>query len=97
MVGPRGEEEEKKRKVGLVQARQRGGREAAAKIQYGDIAGLEKRLVQAQEDLRQRETTGETLIKEEVDSEQIAHVVARWTGIPVSKLIETEREKLTPM
>ncbi len=63
----------------------------------GAIAGLEKRLVQAQEDLRQRETTGETLIKEEVDSEQIAHVVARWTGIPVSKLIETEREKLTRM
>ncbi len=86
-----------RKKVELEQAQRRGDLETAAKIQYGDIAGLEKRLVQAQEDLRQRETTGETLIKEEVDSEQIAHVVARWTGIPVSKLIETEREKLTRM
>ncbi len=86
-----------RKKVELEQAQRRGDLETAAKIRYGEIAELEKRLVRAQEDLRQRESTGETLIKEEVDSEQIAHVVARWTGIPVSKLIETEREKLTRM
>ncbi|MFI4898583.1 MAG: ATP-dependent Clp protease ATP-binding subunit [Phycisphaerales bacterium JB059] len=86
-----------RKKVELEQAQRRGDLETAAKIQYGEIVELEKRLLEAQEDLRRRETTGESLIKEEVDAEQVAHVVARWTGIPVSKLVETEREKLTRM
>ncbi len=85
------------KKVELEQAQRRGDLETAARIQYGDIKDLEKRYERAEQDLREREATGETLIKEEVDAEQIASVVARWTGIPVSKLVETEREKLTRM
>ncbi|MEZ6242445.1 MAG: AAA family ATPase [Phycisphaerales bacterium] len=85
------------KKVELEQAQRRGDLETAARIQYGEIKELEKRYEQAERDLRAREATGETLIKEEVDAEQIASVVARWTGIPVSRLVETEREKLTRM
>jgi len=54
-------------------------------------------MARAEADLREREKSGATLIKEEVDAEQIAQVVARWTGIPVSRLVETEREKLARM
>ncbi len=86
-----------RKKVELEQAQRRGDLETAARIRYSDIVELEKQLARAQQDLRERESTGEMLIKEEVDSEQIAQVVARWTGIPVSKLIETERDKLTRM
>jgi ATP-dependent Clp protease ATP-binding subunit ClpB len=58
----------------------------AAELKYGKLAGLEKQL-----ETQKRETT---LLKEEVDEEDIAQVVARWTGIPVSKLLEGEVEKL---
>lgn len=64
-----------------------------AEIRYGKIVESEQRL----EELKQRmqEMQGETsLLKEEVDAEDIAEVVARWTGIPVSKMLQTEREKL---
>ena len=81
----------------LEQAQRRGDLEAAAKIQYGDIRDIESRITTAERVLDERKAGGDTLVKEEVDSEQIASIVARWTGIPVSRLVETEREKLANM
>jgi ATP-dependent Clp protease ATP-binding subunit ClpB len=61
-----------------------------AELKYGRLAELERQLTAAE----QHEGTGKRLLKEEVDEEDIAEVVARWTGIPVAKLVEGEREKL---
>lgn len=64
-----------------------------AEIRYGKITAAEKNLKDLQ--VKMREMQGEhSLLKEEVDSEDIAEVVAKWTGIPVSKMLQTEREKL---
>ena len=65
-----------------------------AELQYGKLAGLEKQLAEEEEALLKK-AGGERLIKEEVDEEDIAEVVARWTGVPVSRLMEGEVEKLT--
>ncbi|WP_028838727.1 ATP-dependent chaperone ClpB [Thermomonas fusca] len=66
---------------------------AMSEIQYGRIPELEKQLAAAQE----AETKGFTLLQDKVTAEEIAQVVARWTGIPVSKMLEGEREKLLQM
>ncbi len=81
----------------LEQAKRRGDFETASRIQYGDLGALEERLAQAESELDAREASGEAMVKEEVDSEQIAEVVAKWTGIPVMKLVEGDREKLVNM
>ncbi|MGO9058812.1 MAG: ATP-dependent chaperone ClpB, partial [Candidatus Binataceae bacterium] len=65
-----------------------------AELQYGKLAGLEKKLAEEVEAMLKK-GGGERLIKEEVDEEDIAAVVARWTGVPVSRLMEGEVEKLT--
>ncbi len=85
------------RRVELEQAQRRGDLEAAARIQYGEIPEMERKMAEAEGDLEERKRSGDLLVREEVDSEQIAEVVARWTGIPVSRLVESEREKLTHM
>jgi ATP-dependent Clp protease ATP-binding subunit ClpB len=61
-----------------------------AELKYGKLAQLERELAAADE----RTRDGKRLLKEEVDEEDIAEVVSRWTGIPVAKLVEGEREKL---
>jgi len=64
-----------------------------SEIQYGTLPELDKQLRAAQE----AETKGFTLLQDKVTAEEIAEVVARWTGIPVSKMLEGEREKLLRM
>jgi len=64
-----------------------------SEIQYGRIPELEKQLTAAQE----AETRGFTLLQDKVTAEEIAQVVSRWTGIPVAKMLEGEREKLLQM
>jgi ATP-dependent Clp protease ATP-binding subunit ClpB len=81
----------------LEQAQRAGQLEKAARIQYGEMRDLETRLKAAEAALKKRLETGVALVREEVDSEQIAMVVGKWTGIPVSRLIESEREKLLRM
>ncbi|AYC29004.1 ATP-dependent Clp protease ATP-binding subunit [Paenisporosarcina cavernae] len=64
----------------------------AAELRHGSIPSLEKELAQLEAEL---EATGETrILREDVTAEEIASIVARWTGIPVTKLMEGEREKL---
>src|SRR5262249_3805233 len=64
-----------------------------SRLQYGELPELEKKLKAAEESLTSKQG-GSQLIKEEVDEEDIAEVVSRWTGIPVSKLLEGEVQKL---
>ncbi|WP_420913215.1 ATP-dependent Clp protease ATP-binding subunit [Indiicoccus explosivorum] len=64
----------------------------AAELRHGKIPQLEKELQQLETALQQE--GGQRLLREEVTEEEIAHIVARWTGIPVTKLVEGEREKL---
>src|SRR3989440_2088533 len=68
----------------------------AAELRYGEIPELE-RTVREQEARLQELQAGSTMLKEEVDDEDVAEVVAKWTGIPVSKLLEGEVEKLIHM
>lgn len=85
------------KQVALEQAQRRGDLESAARIRYGEMRDLEANLKVAEEALARRKSRGDALVKEEVDAEAIAEVVGRWTGIPVSRLVESEREKLTRM
>ena len=81
----------------LEQAQRQGDLERAAKIQYGEVPELDARLKDAEEKLKERRERGLNMVREEVDAEQIAEVVARWTGIPATRLVEGEREKLLRM
>ncbi|NLY73726.1 MAG: ATP-dependent chaperone ClpB [Firmicutes bacterium] len=65
----------------------------AAELKYGKLTGLEKKLKEAEDSLAKNQE-GSRLIKEEVDEQDIAEVVSRWTGIPVTKLMEGEIRKL---
>ncbi len=67
-----------------------------AEIRYGSIIELEKRLEEANQRLAEAQQH-QHLLKEEVDAEDIADVVSRWTGIPVSRMLESERTKLLKM
>ena len=82
------------KRIEFDQAQRRGDFERAARIQHGEIRDLELRRGDAEKALRKRIESGNALVKEEVDPEAVAEVVAKWTGIPMSKLIESEREKL---
>jgi len=66
----------------------------AAEIRYGRIPELERRIVEATEHLDHLQAGGQRMLKEEVDSEDIAEVVSKWTGVPLSRLMETEMSKL---
>ena len=81
----------------LEQAQRRGDLEQAARIQYGDLRELDQRLEKAEQQLARRQADGTALVKEEVDGEQIAEIVARWTGIPLDRIVEGERQKLLRM
>ncbi len=79
----------------LEQAQLAGDWNRAAQLQYGVLAELERRLREAEQQLAA--LGPRRLVKEEVDEEDIAEVVSRWTGIPVSRLLESERAKLLHM
>jgi ATP-dependent Clp protease ATP-binding subunit ClpB len=79
-------------KVQIDQAERHYDLNRAAELRYGKLAQLEKELAAEETKLSQRD--GARLSKEEVDEDDIAEVIARWTGIPVSKLLEGERQKL---
>jgi ATP-dependent Clp protease ATP-binding subunit ClpB len=80
----------------LEQASLQADWEKAARLKY-ETGEFEKKLEAAEQALRERAKSGRTLVKEEVDEEDIAEVVSRWTGIPVSRLLEGEIEKLITM
>ncbi|HEX8264923.1 MAG TPA: ATP-dependent chaperone ClpB [Pyrinomonadaceae bacterium] len=83
-------------RIQLDQARNAGDLNRAAELQYGTIPTLEKQLADEQKRLAELQNDG-VMLKEEVDEEDVAEVVARWTGIPVSKMLEGEMQKLVTM
>ncbi|HRA41899.1 MAG TPA: AAA family ATPase, partial [Pyrinomonadaceae bacterium] len=83
-------------KLELEQARQGGDLTIAAEIQYGRIPELEKLLETEQAHLADLQKDG-VYLKEEVDEEDVAEVVAKWTGVPVSKMLQGEMQKLVSM
>jgi len=89
---------EQQEKLGIEeqQAEREGDLAKVAEIRYGKSSDLKARLNEANEKLAQLQKKSK-MLKEEVDDEDIADVLSRWTGIPVSKMLEGEREKLVHM
>ncbi len=80
----------------IERAERQADLEKAARLRFGTLRELETRLVEGEKRIKELQKGG-ALLKEEVDAEEIAQVVARWTGIPVSRLLEGETEKLIHM
>ncbi len=81
-------------KVQIEQATRQADYGRASELQYGKLPELEKQLQAEEEALSSRGSGKGRLSKEEVDEEDIAEVIARWTGVPVTKLLEGEKQKL---
>ncbi|MCC8361231.1 MULTISPECIES: ATP-dependent chaperone ClpB [Salinimicrobium] len=80
-------------KLEAERAEREGNYGKVAELRYGKIKEEQERLAELQKQLEENQK-GKTLIKEEVTNEDIAEVVAKWTGIPVTKMLQTDREKL---
>jgi ATP-dependent Clp protease ATP-binding subunit ClpB len=80
----------------IERAERRAELEKAARLRYGTLRELEARLAEQEKRLTELQHNG-ALLREEVDAEEIAQIVARWTGIPVSRLLEGETQKLLRM
>ena len=78
------------------QATRRGDLQKAAEISYGTIPALEKEITASEKRLREVQK-GVQYLKEEVDAEDIAEIVAKWTGIPVTRMLESEKVRLTKL
>jgi ATP-dependent Clp protease ATP-binding subunit ClpB len=89
-------EEQEQLGIEAQMAEREGNLAKVAEIRYGKSTELQKRLEEANQKLSELQQTSK-MLKEEVDDEDIAEVVSRWTGIPVSKMLEGEREKLVQM
>ena len=81
----------------LADAQRTGNLERAARIQYGELREAAKELEAREAELAEMQKSGGALVHQEVNAEQIAEVVSKWTGIPVSRMLEGEREKLLKM
>ena len=66
----------------------------AAELKYGKLAELQKSLQDAESRLTSTQKSGKSLLREEVTEADIAEIISKWTGIPISKLVESEKEKL---
>ncbi|RUR81827.1 ATP-dependent chaperone ClpB [Chlorogloeopsis fritschii PCC 9212] len=66
----------------------------AAELKYGKLTDLHRKLEAAESELTQAQRSGKSLLREEVTESDIAEVISKWTGIPISKLVESEKEKL---
>ena len=84
-------------KIEAQQAERQGDYGRVAEIRYGKIVEAEKQIAALEQELKLTTQNGEAMIKEEVDAQDIAEVVSRWTGIPVQRMLSSEREKLLNM
>jgi ATP-dependent Clp protease ATP-binding subunit ClpB len=83
-------------RLDMERAERESDLEKAARLKYGEMRGLDEKIQEAEANLKSIQSEG-SLLKEEVDAEEIAAIVARWTGIPVSRLLEGETQKLIQM
>ncbi len=81
-------------KLQIEQAEREFNLNRAAQLKFGELTDLEKKLDEAELDLTKARSDGSTLFREQVTEDDIAEIVARWTGIPVTSLLESERQKL---
>ena len=81
----------------LEDAQRRGDLEQAARIRYGEVPQLERDLNDRERKLTELHESGGGLLREEVTAEEIAEVVSKWTGVPVARMLEGEKEKLIKM
>ena len=84
-------------RVAAEQATRAGDLGRAAEIQYGTLPQLEQKLRDVESQLASRQDGGTRFLKEEVSADDIADVVSRWTGIPVTRMMESERERLAKL
>ncbi|MBX7232569.1 MAG: ATP-dependent chaperone ClpB [Bdellovibrionales bacterium] len=84
-------------KIQIDRAEREGQLGKAAELKYGQLPDLERKLEKFNQDLKNVTKNSNRLLKEEVGPEEIAHVVAKWTGVPVQKMLESETEKLLKM
>jgi ATP-dependent Clp protease ATP-binding subunit ClpB len=82
--------------VDIERAERESNLEKAARLRYGDLRDIEQKIQAAEKKMKDIQNDG-ALLKEEVDTEEIASIVARWTGIPVMRLLEGETQKLIHM
>ncbi|HLA13872.1 MAG TPA: AAA family ATPase, partial [Gemmatimonadaceae bacterium] len=82
-------------RIEAERATRAGDLQKAAEISYGQIPQLEKQMGEAEQQLASKQAGGSRFLKEEVSAEDVADIVSRWTGIPVSRMMEAERERLT--
>ena len=88
-------EEIEKVKLDIEDAQRKYDLNKLAELQYGKLASLEKEKAEEEEKIKnQASVGGNRLLKQEIDSEEIAEIVGKWTGIPVSKLLQGEKEKI---
>ncbi|HIK38447.1 MAG: ATP-dependent chaperone ClpB [Geminocystis sp.] len=80
--------------VAIQQAERDYDYNKAAELRYGRLTDLQRQLKDAQAILAEKQTSGKSLLREEVTEADIAEIISKWTGIPVSKLVESEKEKL---
>ncbi|MGE5658728.1 MAG: ATP-dependent chaperone ClpB [Actinomycetota bacterium] len=87
-------EQRDKVNIELQQAKQEYDLNRAAQLEYGKLPQLERQLQEAEAKLSATQTSGQTLLREEVTEADIAEIISKWTGIPISKLVESEMQKL---
>lgn len=80
--------------VAIQQAERDYDYNKAAELRYGRLTDLQRQLKDAQAILAEKQTSGKSLLREEVTEADIAEIISKWTGIPVSKLVQSEKEKL---
>ncbi|MDF0553392.1 ATP-dependent chaperone ClpB [Kamptonema sp. UHCC 0994] len=80
--------------IEILQAEREYDLNRAAELKYGTLTELQKQLEEAETKLTATQTTGQTLLREEVTESDIAEIISKWTGIPISKLVESEMQKL---
>ncbi|MEJ7759966.1 MAG: ATP-dependent chaperone ClpB [Gemmatimonadaceae bacterium] len=77
------------------QATRSGDLAKAAELTYGTVPALERDMLEAEQQLASKQVGGRQFLKEEVTADDVAEIVAKWTGIPVTRMLEGERERLT--
>ena len=87
-------EEIDKVNIEIQQAERNYDLNRAAELKYGILISLQKQVEEAEAKLATTQTSGQTLLREEVTEADIAEIISKWTGIPISKLVESEKEKL---
>ncbi|MEQ9369479.1 MAG: ATP-dependent chaperone ClpB [Coleofasciculus chthonoplastes F3-SA18-01] len=80
--------------IEISQAEREYNLNRAAELKYGKLAQLQQSLQASEHQLNDTQTSGKSLLREEVTESDIAEIISKWTGIPISKLVESEKEKL---